>query len=135
MEGICCNTACNGICQACTAANKATGPDGVCGDAKDGADPHGDCQDEGQKSCMHDGNCDGSGACRFYPSGAACGDTACVGNVQTGYACNGAGTCNDNAKIDCGLFACNAGQCKSTCAVNDDCSGKAYCDTTAKTCK
>ena len=87
VEGLCCNTACDGVCQACTQANKVSGADGVCGDAKDGVDPHGDCQDEGQSSCKHDGQCDGAGACRLYPNGAACGESgpfclaglACVG--------------------------------------------------------
>jgi hypothetical protein len=30
-DGVCCNTACTGLCQACTAARKGTGADGVCG--------------------------------------------------------------------------------------------------------
>jgi MYXO-CTERM domain-containing protein len=56
-------------------------------------------------------------------------------NVQTGYACNGTGTCNADAKVDCGLYACNGGQCKAACAVSADCASTAYCDTTSKTCK
>jgi MYXO-CTERM domain-containing protein len=135
VEGLCCNTACNGVCQACTAANKASGPDGLCGYAKEGADPHGNCEDEGQTSCKHDGFCDGNGACRFYPNGSACGTTDCVNNVQTGYACNGTGTCNPDAKVDCGLYACNSGQCTTTCTASASCSSGAYCDVASSKCK
>src|SRR5262249_43392447 len=54
VEGVCCNSACTGICQTCVAAHKASGADGTCGNAKDGADPHNDCADQGGSTCQND---------------------------------------------------------------------------------
>lgn len=135
VEGVCCDTACNGVCQACAAANKVTGADGACDLAKVGTDAHDDCVDEGAISCKRDGLCDGAGACQLYESGTACGITSCQGNVQTGFACDGAGKCDANAENDCGLYACSSGACASACADNDDCSPSAYCDAARELCK
>jgi hypothetical protein len=135
VESVCCDTACNGVCQACTAANKASGPDGSCGLAKPGTDAHGDCDDEGAISCKRNGSCDGAGACSLYDNGIACGITSCEGNVQTGFACDGSGKCNANATSDCDLYACMSGACKAACADNGDCNENAYCDVALGTCK
>lgn len=135
VEQVCCDTACNGTCQACTAANKASGADGACGSAKAGVDPHNDCADEGAVSCKHDGTCDGSGACRVYQNGAACGTTNCENNTQTGHACDGIGVCQPNATVDCGLYVCSGGACTTKCKDSGDCATNAYCDMGDATCK
>src|SRR5262249_47981996 len=93
VEGMCCDSLCTGTCQACAAANKQSGSDGVCGYAKAGLDPHETCPDDGTISCGRDGSCDGSGGCAKYAAGTVCGANACVGNVETGFACNGTGAC------------------------------------------
>ncbi|MEB2311422.1 MAG: hypothetical protein OZ928_06205 [Polyangiaceae bacterium] len=141
VEGVCCNTACDGICQACTqAAKEDDSTDGTCGFAKAALDPHSDCPDDRVEkgdptSCARDGLCDGAGACRNYAKGTACGSTSCAGNVQTGHACDGAGVCLDNATQDCGEYACLAGACTTSCAKAGDCNTAAYCDTAASECK
>ncbi len=110
VEGVCCTTSCDGICQACAAKNKASGVEnGECELAKDGADPHDDCMDDGAASCLHDGLCDGKGACRDYPLGSPCGATSCENNVQTGHACNGSGACLPDLIVDCGAYLCAGG--------------------------
>ena len=53
VDGVCCNTACAGTCQACTAVKKGSGADGTCGNIASGADPDNECA----------GNCNGAGAC------------------------------------------------------------------------
>jgi MYXO-CTERM domain-containing protein len=135
VEGVCCDTACNGVCQACTAANKASGEDGACDLAKVGSDAHDDCPDDGALSCKRDGLCDGAGECRRYEAGTACGITRCEGNVQTGFACDGGGKCEANTTNDCKLYACMSGACTVTCLDSNDCSASAYCDVAQGTCQ
>jgi len=135
VESVCCDTACNGVCQACTAANKLSGSDGTCDLAKLGTDAHGDCDDEGAISCKRNGLCDGAGACSLYDAGIACGITSCEGNVQTGFACDGSGKCDANATNDCGLYACMSGACAVTCSDNGECNANAYCDVADGSCK
>jgi hypothetical protein len=55
VDGVCCNNVCGGLCQACTAAKKGQGIDGVCGAVKVNTDPDDECA--GAK------NCNGVGAC------------------------------------------------------------------------
>ncbi|MCC6213826.1 MAG: hypothetical protein IT376_03085 [Polyangiaceae bacterium] len=134
VDGVCCDTACNGTCQSCAAATKTTGADGACGPAQEGEDPHDDCPDDGAPSCDRNGLCDGAGQCQVYANGAPCGLTTCQGNTQTGFSCDGAGTCNAQSQVDCGLYACLGSSCRSTCAVDDDCAGAAFCEATSGTC-
>jgi N-acetylneuraminic acid mutarotase len=124
VDGVCCDTACTGLCAACSAA-KNGGSDGTCGFIQAGSDPDGDCPDDGPASCQRDGACDGAGACQVYAKGSACGATACVGNVQTGYACNG--SCQSNQSVDCTPFRCVGAACTSSCQSDADCAGSAWC--------
>jgi hypothetical protein len=135
VEGVCCDTACNGVCQACAAANKLSGPDGTCDLAKVGTDAHGDCDDDLATSCKRNGSCNGKGACSLYDVGIACGITSCEGNVQTGFACDGSGKCEANATNDCGLYACMSGACITNCTDNTDCNTNAFCNVAKGTCE
>jgi hypothetical protein len=128
VEGVCCDTQCDGLCSACKASNKVSGPDGTCGPAKEGTDPHDDCIDDGATSCKRDGLCDGAGACRDYVNGTACGPTICSDNKQEGAACNGSGSCQANAIVECDPYACESGVCQSTCKTSTDCAANAYCE-------
>src|SRR6185437_9354079 len=68
VEGVCCDRACDGACQACTAALTG-GANGVCAPAMDGGvDPRGLCAEEAASTCGTDGTCQG-GACHHWPSG------------------------------------------------------------------
>ncbi len=135
VEGVCCNSACDGTCQSCTAAGKGAGADGACGLAAAGADPQGQCQDQGPTSCGRDGQCDGQGECRRYAAGTKCGDTSCVDNVQTGFGCDGFGTCQPGQKTDCGAYACKLDQCVASCAADADCAPSAFCEVADSECK
>ncbi len=132
VDGVCCDTACNGTCQACTKALKGSGTDGVCGNAAVGQDPHADCPDNGAGSCQFDGTCNGVGACRLYASGTTCGVGSCSGNVAKAKICNGLGSCGlDPNGTDCTPYACVGGACKGTCATNADCAPGDFCKGTA----
>ena len=130
VDGVCCDGACDGICEACTAAAKATGTgDGECGPVKEGTDPDDDCPDDGAASCQRDGVCDGAGACRLYASGTECKAADCGdGNAPTTYACDGSGTCVSESEADCAPNLCVDGACATTCSTNDDCAEDAICD-------
>jgi MYXO-CTERM domain-containing protein len=134
IEGICCDTRCDGLCQSCRASEKADGmEDGTCGPAAEGTDPHDDCTADDPASCDKDGSCDGSGQCRLYSAGTECRDTACTGDEQNGfevtaYECDGAGACDSSRQSVCGFYACADARCGSDCDDDAGCTLDAYCD-------
>jgi hypothetical protein len=133
-DGVCCDKACNGACEACTTAKKGSGADGVCANVAADTDPKDMCAtDPGYPaSCKADGMCDGGGACRIYAkSGVSCGATSCIAATVSGKSCNGGGTCDSTPK-SCGLYACDAGgaACKTACTVDGDCTGGSFCNKT-----
>jgi hypothetical protein len=133
-EGICCDTRCDGLCQSCRAAEKASGDeDGNCGPAAEGSDPHDDCGADDPASCDKDGSCDGSGQCRLYEGGTECRETACTGDDENGfevtaYECDGAGACDSTRQSVCGFYGCSSASCGSDCDDDSDCTLDAYCD-------
>lgn len=95
VDQVCCDTACDAPCQACSAAAKGTGVDGVCELVAKDHDPHGDCDDDGVATCDKNGFCDGAGQCDVYAPGSICKPHDCSGALD--YTppdlCDGAGTC------------------------------------------
>jgi MYXO-CTERM domain-containing protein len=128
VDGVCCNTACSDPCQACSASAKQTGADGLCGPAREGTDPHDDCVENPPASCSYDGQCNGTGACRLYIQGTACGPTLCDGNLVKGQTCNGSGTCvNDPTGTDCAPYVCEDSVCLTSCVDANDCTAGNLC--------
>jgi len=86
VDGVCCNTQCSSLCQACSAARKGQGVDGTCGNIINGTDPDNECSGAAV--------CNGSGACAS-PNGSACATSAncqsnfCVDGFCCDAACNG----------------------------------------------
>ncbi len=136
VDGVCCESACNTGCKACSTAAKGTGLDGVCDNVLDGLPPHinGACP-LGGTVCLQDGLCDGTGVCRAHaPAGKSCGATTCSDSKVTGRVCDGNGFCNDNPTgVDCAPFQCSGGSCGTSCNVKADCATGAYCNA-GKTC-
>jgi hypothetical protein len=94
-DGVCCDTACGGLCRACTARLKGGGEDGHCGPIAAGADPEDECRDDGIATCEANGLCDGSGACQRYRSRPSCepepctrGDQCTSGHCEDGICCD-----------------------------------------------
>jgi hypothetical protein len=103
VDGYCCNTTCDGSCNAC--AQALTGaPNGSCAPVRAGMDPKDDCTKDADypMSCGADGACDGTGLCRFAPVGTPCAELSCSGQNVTTSACDGSGHCVEST-LDCNV--------------------------------
>jgi hypothetical protein len=138
-DGVCCDRECKG-CEACKAALKQSGADGVCGPARDGTNPHDTCV-RSSVICKEDGQCDGTGGCRLYArAGARC---------DQGKVCDGSGACvrppvatcdakwtvtlADGTPQDCTPYRCQIdGTCRTTCTSVADCVPPSVCDVNQK---
>jgi hypothetical protein len=110
-DGVCCDKACTGTCQACTVARTGVAT-GTCAPALAGTDPHDDCDTDDPSSCGNDGACDGTGACRQYPDGTVCA-AGCCGGGGGGRICE---------------YSCRLGSCDiSTPSIRDMCTGGTCC--------
>jgi len=123
-DGVCCDRACGGQCEACN----ETGNAGTCTTVS-GA-PRGartDCDGDGS-AC--DGACDGAdaAACAYPSASTQCRAASCSSGTATASAqCGGTGSCPAVQMSECGLFACGATACNATCLVDGDCHSSAYC--------
>jgi len=126
VDGVCCNSVCSGLCQACSASKKGAGASGECGPIVSGSDPDLECDVEA--SCGKDGTCNGSGACRLKQAGVSCGTSQCVLNKVTGQVCDGAGLCiNDAVGTECGAYLCSGGACSNPCVADANCTAGNFC--------
>jgi MYXO-CTERM domain-containing protein len=144
VDGVCCATPCDGLCQACTNAKKGGGDDGTCGNVADGFDPDSECTETAASTCQADGLCDGAGKCRLWSGSTPCGQTSCVDGTGVGdrskaggQFCDGLGTCTVKSGLECGLFKCAGDVCGTACTSATECLSAAYCDltTTPGACK
>ncbi|MFT3771994.1 MAG: hypothetical protein QM820_41840 [Minicystis sp.] len=144
VDGVCCSTACNSACQACSAAKKLSGvSDGICGSAKNNVvDPRGLCMTTAQATCGTDGLCS-QGACRKWPTTTVCAGASCAGSTLTAAkTCDGQGACSGGGTtMACagGLVCSNATACYASCLVGgvpDDtkCVTGTLCDSTTDFC-
>jgi len=130
-DGVCCDKACAGACEACTAVKKGSGTDGTCAAVAADTDPKNACP-VGTGACAEDGLCDGAGNCRpFAKPGAACGATTCTGGVVSGRVCKGdSATCIDSTGVTCAPYGCGTAACKTSCTADSDCDATAFCTST-----
>jgi hypothetical protein len=121
---ICCSSACNGNCQACTFTFTGL-TNGTCGNITAGMPaPAGQCTTS--TTCGNDGNCAAGGTCEQEPTTVSCQSAVCSNGQLTPAAnCTGTGTCAGGSASACpGSFICaNATACKTACASNSDCQG------------
>ncbi|MDC0745680.1 hypothetical protein [Polyangium mundeleinium] len=128
VDGVCCNTACTGLCEACTTAKKGAGANGVCGPIASGTDPENECALEAAGSCGQNGQCNGAGACQLHAQGTSCGASLCQGTIVKGQICDGMGQCvSDPAGKECAPYVCSAGSCKNPCANDNECLSGTLC--------
>jgi hypothetical protein len=85
VDGVCCDSACDGTCVSCNQANRA----GKCSPYPAGSDPRDECG-LGIGACSS--TCNGAGACDYPQYGTLCG------SCQT---CDGYGACQDMDPYSC----------------------------------
>lgn len=112
-EGICCDSACNGKCQTCSAQP------GHCTNIHDSM-PSSRCGGSGV--CA--GFCNGTSGDCYFPSGTC---NSCTNDGVSDYAVSGTcqqGSCVQGDKTSCDSFACDqsTGACFSSCTSNDQCN-------------
>ena len=103
VDGVCCDTACDGACESCIAVNTG-GVDGTCAQVKDGTDPDHACLDSGAPACGTNGLCK-AGACDTY-AGPDCDSGKCVDGDDCASGFCVEGICCDQA-CAAGCFACS----------------------------
>jgi hypothetical protein len=132
VDGVCCDSPCEGPCRACSAAAKGAGPDGVCAPVAAGLPSSGDCVEESPETCGRTGACDGQGACALHGIEASCGAGSVCGQQPDGssavfsFRCS-TGTCVPRLEQGCGLYACGGTSCRSDCGADADCAPEAFC--------
>jgi hypothetical protein len=139
VDGVCCDRRCDGICEACSAAKKGSGDDGVCGAVPPGK---GTCVLSLGTACSDGKECV-TGLC----SQGVCCDSTCTGDCQScnqpahlgicsavnegscGAACDGDHTLKKVGApdVDCTPYACAAQSCKMACASVKDCVAPFVC--------
>ena len=126
VDGVCCDAACSGQCQACD----STGSVGTC-TAVTGA-PHGS-----RPACITDGSlcggtCDGklTSTCTYAGPGTVCRQASCTNDNATIEAfCTGTGHCPAEVRQDCAPFQCNTAgtACAGNCTLDTDCAPSQFC--------
>src|ERR1700690_990826 len=128
VDGYCCDSACAGTCMSCGLPTSL----GVCTMVPAGVKSTRptECVAQDPKTCLLDGTCDGTGACRNYPAGTTCGAGTCAASEIDGtLVCDGAGNCKAGATFVCAPYSCNPGasSCLSSCASDTDCVSGRKC--------
>ncbi len=151
-DGVCCDRACDGTCEACVASLKQGGLNtGTCGPIRAGTDPRNECTASVVTTCGQTGSCNGlQAACALWPLGTPChdpADTECLCNTNnvTGWICSGSGGCyHETGYVQCGSgenvcaltspadagSTCSTpapGACRSPCTADTDCLRGARC--------
>ncbi len=129
IDGYCCDTACGGACEACSAVNKGSGADGVCGAIGVGKDPDDECATSAATTCGTSGTCDGARSCALYGPGQACGSDVCLGGAEVRQVCDGLGLCGvtQDKAVACAPYQCTGGRCLGACGADGDCVDGFYC--------
>jgi hypothetical protein len=134
-QGVCCQTACTGICKSCALSNSR----GVCSNIAAGnPDISARCSDQGAMSCGTDGFCDGKGACRLYGAGTICLGASCPKTQSTqtnARTCDGLGVCQAATTKACAPYLCDGtAMCLGTCTGDQDCLAPNICDPQTSRC-
>lgn len=120
VDELCCNTACQGSCEACAEPEQQ----GTC------VPVEGTPRGERAACAEHEicgGACNGvSRACSYAPPKTPCG-TRCTAEGAALASCDGAGACDEEPPHSCGDYACSDGGCREYCEDDRDCVGDASC--------
>ena len=113
VDGVCCETACDGTCEACN-ADLTGGEDGLCAPITAGTDPDDECAEGvGADAACAPGTCNGAGSCTVN-QGVTCQAASCADpvTVQPAATCNAGGVCQPSNVLSCGVGeTCLDGAC------------------------
>jgi uncharacterized repeat protein (TIGR01451 family) len=124
VDGVCCNSACLGQCEACDLPGKA----GACSPAT-GA-PHGlraACASDGS-ACG--GTCDGAAraGCAYPGASAQCRAPSCeTGVAVLAAGCDGQGACPAAQVQACAPLTCGRSACRGECTDSSHCQAGSFC--------
>jgi len=124
VDGVCCESACTGQCEACD----LEGSKGECAPVA-GAPRGGRAPCAGDGVCQ--GRCDGEtpDRCTFPPATTLCSPATCTeGAAQASSTCDGAGQCEAGEVTPCGAYACSSGGCLTVCHDSGECAPGFACD-------
>lgn len=148
VDGVCCDTACNGVCESCAAPVK-----GTCSPVPANTDPDQECKPEARPDAgVSDasaeagieinvpdggalasddapcaGSCNGARACAYPGKEKVCGSEFCNTPSQAAaFTCDAKGRC-DIGFTECGNFACEGTSCLKGCTAPDDCGPESVC--------
>ena len=124
VDGVCCDTACDGQCEACD----VRALQGTCSPVI--GDPHG-----ARAACASDGSicggtCDGHGrsTCSYPDDSTTCRPPSCTDGVATlAASCDGVGECGPLQQQPCAPFVCGEEACQGDCQQDLDCAPDAWC--------
>ncbi len=137
VDGVCCNSACDQTCAACTKAKTGVA-DGLCAPVTSGTDPNNECDKQAATSCGQDGSCSGAFSCELYDKTTECGQPSCFDGEDHSTAlksfCDGRGSCGQQEPSSCGNYKCGPTACLTTCLVDDECAALFRCDAQKHTC-
>jgi MYXO-CTERM domain-containing protein len=133
-DGLCCQTACDGQCEACDLPEGDAGFTGKC-QAVTG-EPRGSrpaCDNAGVEC---GGRCDGTttAKCTYPTELETCGTATCKNGVASQPVCDGQGSCGNPVETKCVKFVCGPTACKTACDSDADCAGEYKCDTAKRDC-
>jgi hypothetical protein len=124
VDGVCCNAACDGQCEACDVVGRVGECVPVIGS------PRGDraaCDPGTALGCG--GFCNGTNrtACAFR-TGGLCRAQGCVDGAEAlGGACDGAGGCAPTSMRPCAPYGCAEFGCHTSCVTDAECAAGARC--------
>ena len=127
VDDVCCDTACDGLCAACTSTKKGGGDDGACGFIGATKDPDNECPAQ-PSPCGMPGACNGGGTCQLgLPIGAQCAPGVCSnGMVTAPSTCSNSNMCSKSVPESC--TQCNGTMCMKGCTQDSGCPADQYCE-------
>jgi hypothetical protein len=135
-DGVCCDRACGGICEACDLATTKGTCTPVLGkpEATHGACPGAPASGDACAAKTCDGKT-GASCEAFVGPEVVCRASACASDVQTLEAkCESKGTCPASTSLPCSPYACGTSECKASCVQNTDCASGFVCDVAHAKC-
>ena len=134
VDGVCCDTACSGLCEQCNLAGAA----GTCSASPGGTNPDNDCATQPASTCGQNGVCSGSRTCSLYPNGTVCAGSSCASGTSLNLPdkCDGAGTCADAGVQSCVPYTCDsaASHCRASCTTDAQCAPGFRCEVSTGLC-